>query len=91
MVLWNAIVTLFVNSQTKSKARRGKAAANNAKMQPKHMMDTPLNNSIGGHIQSSAEFLCLVMPFVHFITLSIHLTFCTAENSIIENRWEKQM
>jgi hypothetical protein len=38
--LWNAIVTLFVNNQTKSTARRGKAAAHNAKTQPKHMMNT---------------------------------------------------
>jgi hypothetical protein len=40
MVLWNAIVTLLVNNQRKSTARRGKAAAHNANTQPKHMMDT---------------------------------------------------
>lgn len=40
MVLWNAIVTLFVNNQMKSKARRGKAAAHSAKTQPKHMLNT---------------------------------------------------
>jgi hypothetical protein len=50
MVLWNAIVTLFVNNQTKSKARRGKAAAHNAKTQPKHMMNT-FQFSMGGHLR----------------------------------------
>jgi hypothetical protein len=39
-----------------------------------------------GHIESPAAFICLVMPLVYFIALSIHLTFCTAEDSINENR-----
>ncbi len=39
-VLWNAIVTLLVNNHRNSNARRGKAAAHNANIQPKHMIDT---------------------------------------------------
>jgi hypothetical protein len=37
-------------------------------------------------IESPAAFLCLVMPFVHFIALSTNLTFCTAEDSITEKQ-----
>ena len=80
MVLWNAIMTLFVNIQIKSKARRGKAAAHNAKTQPKHMMSTFQYE----HRWTSREFCCMYMSCdaVHFIALSINHNFYTAENSI---------
>jgi len=38
-----------------------------------------------GHIESPDAFISLVMPLVHFIALSIRLTFCTADDSINEN------
>jgi hypothetical protein len=58
IVLWNAIVTLLVNSQRKSTAKRGKAAAHNANTHPKHMIDT-FQNSWGGRQRILLHFFAL--------------------------------
>jgi hypothetical protein len=73
-VLWKAIVTLLVNNQRKSTARRGKAAAHNAKTHPKHIIDT-FQNSSGGQAENFTAFLCIVKPFIHFFALSVSPQF----------------